>query len=1170
MKIPITSVLFSLLFCSPQIVLSSPLPALETGSSNQLISQAADQKELKAEAIYKSAEALEAKGETKAALSRYQEARTAYKKEANLFGELLSIVKIANFNEREGNLQVSLELYQQILSSLQAANQKVFVVTALTKIGFLNAQLGNHAKAVGFYQQAIAENPEPKQKGTILTNLSVSNLEIGKPELAEKIGKEAVGIFRQLESKAELAVALSNLGQVYSQIARYSEAIKIFEEALVLRKQVGDRIGEATTLNNLASVYSYRAERPKAIQLYEQAAIIFRELKDLRGEASTLNNLAYIYDDLGDFKRALTEYQKALAIREQLKDNAQQAVVLNNIAAVYAGRGKIDRAIKIYEKVLKLSDRPATQVTTLSNLALAYRKLGSFPKSIEISQKVIELRRNLSDRAGEAISITNLGDTYQRMGQYERALSFYNQGLKIVEEIGANASIPVILNNIAITYGERSEYAKQIENLNRSLEISRSLGQRASESTTLNNLGTAYKDLGQYDRSISIFKQALEIENSLGNPTGKGIVFNNIAASLDYQQKYKEALSYYQQAEVILKNSKEKYLHATVLRNIGLIYSSIKEPEKALDFLQQAQTLSIEVADRVGQGAGLQNLASLFRDRANYTKSIDYSQSALAIFRETGNREAEAKALSGIATTLEKQNRIELSILFYKQSVNLYEVIRKDLGVLPKQDQGSYRQTITKTYRSLAGLLLQKDRIIEGLQVLDLLKVQELQDYLNDVQANDRTAKGIELLVEESQIIAGYKLIESKIIKNAQKINQLRESVKPDQAQINQLENNQTSLSTELNQFLTNIKLNPTAAAIPSITKDLQARLKKLEQDSKQKVVLFYPLILEDRLELVLLFSDSPPIRRSVKVKQSEFEAKIKEFRANLLDLNSQDIKGTAIALNKWLIEPVSADLQKNQVTTILYAPDGIMRYIPLAALNDGTKWLTERYQINYISAINLTDFQPRPEPQPRILAGAFSQGEYKLDVNGQKYALKGLTFAGKEVEELTATKKATALFNIDFSRDRLLSQVNNSNSYNILHLATHAAFVSGNPENSFIILGNGEYISLREIKNLNFANLKLVVLSACETALGGLGNGEEILGFGYQMQRAKAQAAIASLWSVSDGGTQILMEKFYQQLFSGKSTIQSLSATQAEMLKNPKYKHPFYWASFIVIGNGL
>ena len=122
-------------------------------------------------------------------------------------------------------------------------------------------------------------------------------------------------------------------------------------------------------------------------------------------------------------------------------------------------------------------------------------------------------------------------------------------------------------------------------------------------------------------------------------------------------------------------------------------------------------------------------------------------------------------------------------------------------------------------------------------------------------------------------------------------------------------------------------------------------------------------------------------------------------------------------------------------------------------------------------------------------------------------------------------------------------------NDYNIIHLATHAAFVTGQPEDSFVLFGNGDRITLRDIDNWSLLNVDLVVLSACETGLGGFGNGQEILGFGYLMEKAGARSAIASLWSVDDGGTQALMNAFYTALEKGMSKAEALRLAQTALI---------------------
>ncbi|HEY9631795.1 MAG TPA: CHAT domain-containing protein [Coleofasciculaceae cyanobacterium] len=374
----------------------------------------------------------------------------------------------------------------------------------------------------------------------------------------------------------------------------------------------------------------------------------------------------------------------------------------------------------------------------------------------------------------------------------------------------------------------------------------------------------------------------------------------------------------------------------------------------------------------------------------------------------------------------------------------------------------------------------------------------------------------------------------------------------------------------------------------------LQDNLKNLQQ----KAVLLYPLILDDRIELILTTPDSPPIRRTVQVPKKQLNETIAAFRSALQDPKS-DAKTPAQQLYNWLIKPLEAELKVADAETIIYAPDAQLRYIPLAALYDGQQWLVQRYRINNITAASLTDLNTKPQPQMQVLAGAFATGRYSFKVGEQSFNFSGLPFAGTEVENLAKTVPATTKF-IDTAFTPQVT-VPKMDDYTVVHLATHAAFVVGTPDDSFIVFGNGERITLRDIQTWSLKNVDLVVLSACETGLGGkLGNGEEILGLGYQMQRAGARAAIASLWSVNDGGTQALMNAFYAILQKGNITkAEALRQAQIALITKDlsavgvprgeeagievvstrtglppqvsnNLNHPYYWAPFILIGNGL
>ncbi|QZZ19734.1 CHAT domain-containing protein [Leptothermofonsia sichuanensis E412] len=428
-------------------------------------------------------------------------------------------------------------------------------------------------------------------------------------------------------------------------------------------------------------------------------------------------------------------------------------------------------------------------------------------------------------------------------------------------------------------------------------------------------------------------------------------------------------------------------------------------------------------------------------------------------------------------------------------------------------------------------------------------------------------------------------------------------ALNPTQKQrLTQLVDLERQINRQFNQFIESEAVQNLVAQLSRTAKNQNLNLEDLNalRDDLRKLdaVLLYPLILDDRLKLVITTPNSPPLRRTVKhLKREELNRVIAEYRS-ALEHPGSNARDLAQKLYTWLIQPLEADLQQAKPKTIIYAPDGQLRYIPLAALHDGQQWLIQRYGINNITARSVTDFHTVPAKQPRILAGAYGTQEITVQVGDQNFRFGGLPAASKEVQTLMAAIPGTlGLLDRDFNRPALLPRLN---SFNIVHLATHGKVVVGRAEQSFLLFGNTptDVVTLDEIKDLTLKNVALVVLSACETGLGGnLGNGEEILGLGYQFQRAGARAAIASLWQVDDGGTQVLMNAFYAALQKGMTEAQALQEAQKALITGdyttvegrrsdveivdsrtgkPRtvsvdtLQHPYYWAPFILIGNGL
>ncbi len=751
-------------------------------------------------------------------------------------------------------------------------------------------------------------------------------------------------------------------------------------------------------------------------------------------------------------------------------------------------------------------------------------------------------------------------------------MEFYQQALAIHTETGDKAREGATLNNIGLVYDNLGQYPKALEFYQQALAILTKIGDKAEEGNTLNNIGLVYRKLGQYPKALEFYQQALAISTQIGDKAGEG----------------------------------------NTLSNIGVVYHNLGQYPKALEFYQQALVIRREIGDKAGEGTTLDNIGTVYNYLGQYPKALEFYQQALAIRKEIGDKAGEGTTLNNIGFLLEAQKQPELAIVFFKQSVNVTEAIRQDLRVLPKEQQQSYTETVAGTYRRLADLLLKQKRVLEAQRILDLLKVQELEDYLDDVRGNNNTAQGLPNLPPEQQTWTNYQAILDKAVEIGKELTQLRKlkqqngTLTPAQEQrIAQLVKAQETIREGFNNFIRTPEVLAlvTQGSPETLSQDLllqmgnfnalQDNLKNLQQNA----VLLYPLILDDRIELILTTPDSPPIRRTVSVPKKQLNETIAAFRSALQNPTS-DAKTPAQQLYTWLIKPLEDDLKAANAQTIIYAPDAQLRYIPLAALYDGQQWLVQRYRINNITAASLTDLNTKPQRQLRVLAGAFATGRYNFTVGGQSFDFAGLPFAGAEVENLAKTVSATTKF-IDkaFTPEVTIPKMDD---YSIVHLATHGALVLGTPNDSFILFGNGERITLADMQKWSLKNVDLVVLSACEIGLSGkLGNGEEILGLGYQMQRAGARAAIASLWQVSDGGTQVLMNAFYAALNKSMTKAEALRQAQIALITKDlsgvggsrgeeawievvstrtglppqvsnNLSHPYYWAPFILIGNGL
>lgn len=375
---------------------------------------------------------------------------------------------------------------------------------------------------------------------------------------------------------------------------------------------------------------------------------------------------------------------------------------------------------------------------------------------------------------------------------------------------------------------------------------------------------------------------------------------------------------------------------------------------------------------------------------------------------------------------------------------------------------------------------------------------------------------------------------------------------------------------------------------------DIARTLQRLGQATNTKPAVLWVIPRKDLLHLVLITANGKPIVRDLKeVPSTKLRAVIDEFHLEMHSSPKTVKMAAANQLYQWIIQPYEAEfLQPAGVDTILFCLGNGVRSLPMAALHDGKQFLIEKYSVSQIPAFNLIQTNYAPLRHGRILAMGASQFQELSPLPAVPVELTSILNQLKGTQVDAKVWQGESFLNQDFSLANLQKRVKDEQP-NIVHLASHAIFKPGKPDNSYIQLWNAR-LGLNDLRSMSWAKHPpdLLVLSACRTAIG---DDQAELGFAGLALKSGVKTALASLWNVSDEGTLALMNEFYAQLGKTKTKAEALRQAQLELLRGKvriegrqlrlsrgmvnlpssantsevsDLSAPYYWASFTLISS--
>jgi CHAT domain-containing protein/tetratricopeptide (TPR) repeat protein len=1031
-------------------------------------------------------------------------------------------------------------------------------------------------------KQEFKEKQGKNNKIEYITNLAKAYRKARKFEKAQKLLHEALDRIPHKENQKKLQIELADVHFWWAEHLRiknnYSNAVKHYEMAYLIDKFYRPH-NAAIELNNIGSLYIGFGKQKKALEYLKKSLIIRQSVVDRKEEAKTLNNIGTVYYTLDHWPKALEYYKKALYISEKVGFLSGEADTLNNIGIIYSDRGEIKKALEYYEKALsrwRAVEERSKEAIALSNIGILYYELGLKLKALEYYEKALAICKTVEDKKGEARAINSIAGLYSELGEKQKALEYYKKALSIWQDVGDRNGAAHTINNIGATYSDLGQNQKALEYYEQSLHIRQAMRDIDGEALTLTNIGLVYSDLGLNQKAMEYHEKALQIFQELGN----------------------------------------RAREAATINNIGGLYSELRQKQKAMEYFNKALLIFQELGDRVREATTLNNLASLYDTLGQKQKALEYLEKALPIKQAAGDRTEEALILSNLMFQWNKLKNPQLSIYYGKQSVNIYQKIRSNISGLDKKIKQSYLESKKNTYRRLANLLIVGGRLSEAQQVLDMQKEQEYFDFIRrDASSGDVLSIQVDYTEFEKQWLEKYNTLKKNFSTISNEFHLLKFRRIKNETELKRMEELELKLKEAQKAYKTFlVQLNEACAKLQRKMKDkadttalakkaneLQSTLRYLDEKEDGKNVALHYLVYKGRISVILTTTSSQSAKQT-QIFEKEFNLMIINYRNLIMQLGKlkrgvelvknpddtlevffQKKKEYEKKLYNAIFKPVDEELKKYGATNLTISLDGVLRYIPLAALWDGKSYLVQRFRIALITPSSLKNIKDIPTKEKRILGLGASRG-------GQGFA--PLPYVRREIRSIVKDEKkgydglikGKAFIDNDFTKDTMVNQLKNK-AYPLVHISSHFKFSPGDETKNHLLLGDGTIMKLSDIRRMGklFDNVKLLVLSACQTGVGG--NGEEIDGFGELAQQSGATSVIASLWPVADESTKDLMVNFYRIMKEGKVTskIEALRQAQLELAglkdllsknkgqtarRKTKYSHPYYWGPFILIGN--
>lgn len=958
-----------------------------------------------------------------------------------------------------------------------------------------------------------------------------------------------------------------------------------------------DRIRVAAS-HALVEAYRLSSQDPPASQQqankkYEEAISLFRTAGDRRGEAEVFQVLSFRSFVAADYQAAIDYLQQAKGLWHALAEHGAEAAALESMANYLGRLGESQKALDSLNEALLLRRAlgdPWGEAMALDSLSDAYDAMGELQEALNAKQQALSVFRENKERIDyEYTALADIGHIYEELGEPQKALDYYHRGLDLARSHrNEGLEIPMV-SVVAGAYAGAGNTGKALEYYNKALALAQ--GDRGAEIWTLGKLGSFYVGQGEYDKALQLFDQTLPYHHAEHQTVLEAATLYSMGVAYHRQGKLSQALEALNQALSLwpFKNRTRR----EIIREIGAVYQDSGDSPKALEYYEKSLTESRAAKDLHEEALALCEIARPERTMRHTVEARRDVEAGLQILESVRARIAGSESRSSYFAAAQKNYEFYIDLLMQMHAEHPDQGL--DATALQASEHARARSLLDMLAEAHADIhqgadpkLLERERLLQQ-------RLRARSEYQVQLLTQPHTAEQAAGVASELQTLtAQYDETEARIRTTSPRYAALTQPVPLDLKQIQELVLDPHTLLLEYalgedRSYLWAV----TDSALTSFTLPRRAEIERAARRVH---------------ELLTVRNTRPKGENELKT-----EARIARARAKY--------PAAAGRLSEMVLSPVIPLLGHKRLVIV---SDGALQYIPFAVLPVrrraggpsqplvvGSEIVTAP-SASTVAVLrrDLAGRQPAPKAvavladpvfdrqDPRLSAhvqisqvgqtGELSSSNRGLPMDLERsWAEVGSTERGGKIPRLPFSRReADAIITdappggsfkaVDFRANRTTATSPELAQYRIVHFATHGVLDSRNPALSGIVLSlvdrQGEpvdgFLRLWDIYNLRLP-IDLVVLSACQTALGKEIKGEGLVGLTRGFMYAGAARVVASLWQVDDVATAELMSLFYQGVLKkNQPPATALRAAQVHMWKQKRWQEdPYFWGAFQLQG---